>query len=96
MPVAFTVRTTPHFERLVIKLSEHHHELGEMLEKAQHILQTDPYNRSRKHHILKLSGVSQGEGIYRFRVGRFRFRYDIYGDAVVLVACSLRREDTYA
>ncbi|MBZ5625447.1 MAG: hypothetical protein LAQ69_43140 [Acidobacteriia bacterium] len=33
------------------------------------------------------------EGQYRLRLDRFRFRYDIAGRVVTLVACSLRRED---
>jgi hypothetical protein len=36
------------------------------------------------------------QGQYRLRLARFRFRYDIAGRVVTLVACNLRREDTYA
>ena len=36
-----------------------------------------------------------GEGQYRLRLGRFRFRYDIAGREVRLLYCGLRREDTY-
>jgi len=45
--------------------------------------------------IKKLEAVSLGEGQWRLSLGRFRFRYDIYGQEVVLQYCGLRREDTY-
>jgi mRNA-degrading endonuclease RelE of RelBE toxin-antitoxin system len=55
----------------------------------------DPYNKNRKYPIKKLQGVPAGEGQYRLRSGRFRFRYDIADREVVLLYCGLRREDTY-
>ena len=58
-------------------------------------LRSDPYNSGRRFAIKKLRDVVPGNGQYRMRLGRFRFRYDISGDAVTLVRCSLRREDTY-
>ncbi len=59
------------------------------------MLKADPYNRTRAHHITKLTGVRQGEAQYRLRLGRWRFRYDVYGSEVVLQYCGLRSEDTY-
>jgi len=56
---------------------------------------SDPYNRTRWHHIKKLEGVAAGEGQYRLSLGRWRFRYDISGQLVELHYCVLRREDTY-
>lgn len=91
----FVVRSTPHFERLVRRLLRGHPDLREVQDHARTILQSDPYNRSREHHIRKLEGVSEGEGQYRLRLGRWRFRYDISGQEVVLHYCGLRREDTY-
>jgi mRNA-degrading endonuclease RelE of RelBE toxin-antitoxin system len=67
-----------------------------MLAETQAILESDPYNTARKHAIKKLTGVAAGEGQYRLRVGRFRFRYEVSGKEVWLVYCGLRREDTYA
>ncbi|MGA2807113.1 MAG: hypothetical protein ABSE87_03210 [Terracidiphilus sp.] len=55
----------------------------------------DLYNKSQKYPIKKLQGVPAGEGQYRLRSGRFRFRYDIAEREVVLLYCGLRREDTY-
>ena len=92
---SFAVKTTSHFDRLLKKLAPKHPELIERFEEALTILSTDPYNRSRRHAIKKLEDVAAGEGQYRLRSGRFRFRYDIEGSEVVLHYCGLRREDTY-
>jgi mRNA-degrading endonuclease RelE of RelBE toxin-antitoxin system len=91
----FTVVATSHFDRLVKKLVRRHPDLTDRLEEALAILTEDPYNRSRRYPIKKLEGVQEGEGQYRLRSGRFRFRYDIAGREVVLHYCGLRREDTY-
>lgn len=54
------------------------------------------HDASRTHPIRKLEGVPRDEGgQYQVRLGRFRFRYDIEGHALVLDYCGLRREDTY-
>ena len=92
---AYSVLTTSHFDRLMKKLAPKHSELAERFEHAIAILSSDPYNKSSRHAIKKLVGVSAGEGQYRLRSGRFRFRYDIEGTEVVLKYCGLRREDTY-
>jgi mRNA-degrading endonuclease RelE of RelBE toxin-antitoxin system len=92
---AFSVVTTAHFDRLLKKLAPKHSELVERFEEAIGILSLDPYNKSHNYPIKKLQGVAAGEGQYRLRSGRFRFRYDIAGREVVLLYCGLRREDTY-
>jgi mRNA-degrading endonuclease RelE of RelBE toxin-antitoxin system len=91
----FDVRTTPRFDRQLRSLHRRHPDLAERFAAAVDILSVDPYNRSREHPIRKLESVRQGEGQYRLRLGRWRFRYDIYRREVVLHYCSLRREDTY-
>ena len=91
----FSVVTTSHFDRLLKKLVRAHSDLAERLEDAVAILSRDPYNKSRRYAIKKLEDVRAGEGQYRLRSGRFRFRYDIEGHEVVLHYCGLRREDTY-
>jgi len=91
----YSVSTTAHFDRLLKKLAPKHPELVERFEEAIQILSTDPQNKTRNHAIRKLQGVPAGEGQYRLRSGRFRFRYDIAGAEVVLMYCGLRREDTY-
>ena len=74
--MSFPVYTTPKFDRLLKGLAKHHSDLLEIYEKVLVILKVDPYNRSRVHNIKKLS-VGSGEGQYRLRIGRWRFRYDI-------------------
>jgi mRNA-degrading endonuclease RelE of RelBE toxin-antitoxin system len=77
------------------RLVKQHRDLIGIFADAIAALRSDPYNRPRKHAIKKLEGVTAGEGAYRLRSGRFRFRYDIDGNEVVLHHCGLRREDTY-
>ena len=95
MTTDFLVITTSRFERELKKLVPRHPELVELYRNAIDVLRTDPYNRTRQHAIKKLTAVAAGEGQYRIRAGRFRFRYDVENQAVYLKACSLRREDTY-
>ncbi len=92
---AYTVVTTSHFDRLMKKLAPKHPELVKRFEDAISVLSEDPHNRSGRHAIRKLENVPAGEGQYRLRSGRFRFRYDIEEREVVLLYCGLRREDTY-
>ena len=93
--MTFTVHTTPRYERLSNKLQKGHPDFEATEKSAVAILSADPYNRTRRHHIKKLEGVSPGEGQYRLSLGRWRFRYDIMGQVVLLAYCRLRREETY-
>ena len=93
---AFAVIVTRRFERDYRRLLKGHSDLPEHYAAALNILKHDPYNRARLHPIKKLEGISPGEGQYRFRFGRFRFRYDIAEARVFLKYCGLRREDTYS
>jgi mRNA-degrading endonuclease RelE of RelBE toxin-antitoxin system len=95
MTAPFAVRTSPHFDRLLKRLARPHPEVPEVFARVIGILAFDPHNRSRTHDIRKLQGVSAGEGQYRLRIGRWRFRYDISGQEVHLHHCGLRRENTY-
>lgn len=67
----------------------------ERFEEAIGALSLGPHNKSHKYPIKKLTNVPAGEGQYRLRSGRFRFRYDAAGREVVLLYCGLRREETY-
>lgn len=91
----FLVNVTHRFERELRKLLAKHPELAKVYLHVTGILKADPHNRTRQHPIRKLEAVSEGDGQYRIRSGRFRFRYDIDGQTVYLKACSLRRENTY-
>ncbi len=95
MTPRFSVRATPHFERLLRSLRKHHHDIEDRYAEALTILESDPHNVSRTHNIKKLEGVPAGEGQCRLTLGRWRFRYDIIKQDVVLHYCGLRREDTY-
>lgn len=95
MTAGYHVRPTRSFEHTFGKLAERHVELVARFQRVIHILESDPYNVSRSHPIKKLKDVQAGDGQYRIREGRFRFRYDIEGQTVYLKACSLGREDTY-
>jgi hypothetical protein len=95
-PSPFDVRSTPRYERLSKKLFKTHREFAAAEQSAITILSTDPYNRTRRYPIKKLEGLPVGEGQYRVSLHRWRFRYDISGQAVELHYCGLRREDTYS
>jgi len=92
---AYLVSTTAHFDRLMKKLASKHSELAWRYADAIVILSMDPHNKSNQYTIKKPRNVAAGEGQYRLRSGRFRFRYDIMESEVVLQHCGLRREDTY-
>jgi mRNA-degrading endonuclease RelE of RelBE toxin-antitoxin system len=92
---AFSVRVTPQCERLIKGLNKAHPDFIAQYEKAISILSSDPYNRARSHQIKKLQNVAPGEGAWRLRLGRWRFRYDTWDQQVELSYCGLRREDTY-
>jgi hypothetical protein len=94
-PAHFLVRTSPHYERLARRLRKRQPKFDAAHQTAVEILGQDPTNRSGSHDIKKLTNVLRGEGQWRLALGRFRFRYDIYDQDVVLQYCGLRREDTY-
>lgn len=75
----------------------HPQDAVDTLGQAIATLKVDPYNRTRRYPIRKLEGGAPGEGQYRLRIRRWRFRYDIWADCqqVALNYCGLRREDTY-
>jgi hypothetical protein len=95
MTPPFSVRSTPRFERLFRNMLKAHRELRAIRDRVGEILETDPYNLTRRYNIKKLVAIPPGEGQWRLALGRFRFRYDIAGAIVELVYCGLRREDTY-
>jgi len=91
----FSVRIPGPYEHHFRKLLKRHPSLIGLQERAVEILEQDPHNVSRRHDIKKLMDVPQGEGQYRLRLGRWRFRYDISGGVVELLTCELRSERTY-
>ena len=95
MAPLFAVFVTARFERDYRALLKGHPALAIDYTAVVGVLSADPYNRTRQHAIKKLEQVAAGDGQYRIRSGRFRFRYDIEDASVYLKACRLRREDTY-
>jgi hypothetical protein len=95
MAAAFRVRSTGAFDRLAKGHRKRHREFPDRLDQAVAVLENDPLNRTRYHAIAKLADVEPGDGQYRLRLGRWRFRYDVSGTEVTLRYCGLRREDTY-
>lgn len=95
MTLPFTVHTTPHFDRLLRRLGQRHRDLATLYQRTIEILAEDPQNRTGRYDIIKLKGIAQGQGQWRLALGRWRFRYDMFGQEVWLFRCSLRREDTY-
>ena len=93
--LVFSVHPTSRYKRFSTKLQKGHRHFEAIEKSAVTVLSLDPYNRSRSHYIKKLEGVPSGEGQYRLSLGRWRFRYDILGQVVLLSYCGLRREDTY-
>ena len=92
----FFIEPTSRFSRELRKLLKRHRDLVFAYEKILAALVADPYNLGRVYDILKLTNVELGDGQYRIRIQRWRFRYDVIGRKVLLQHCSLRREDTYA
>ena len=95
MTPSFAVHPTSHYQRLSTKLQKGNRDFEATERSAVATLSADPYNRSRSHKIKKLESVPRGEGQFRLSLGRWRFRYDILGQVVLLGYCGLRREDTY-
>jgi hypothetical protein len=73
----FDVFITTGFERELKKLARAHPAAADEYEAILPILRADPHNRTRRFPIKKLEGVRAGDGQYRIRMRRFRFRYDI-------------------
>jgi len=61
MTTLFTIETSAHFDRLFKKLARQHTELPGYLPTIRTVLQTDPFNRSRRHPIKKLGGIPAGK-----------------------------------
>ena len=95
MAEGFRVRTTPRFDRLARALRKRNREFAAQYREAIAILAGDPYNHGGAHQIRKLVATRPGEGQWRLRLGRWRFRYDVESSEVVLYFCGLRDESTY-
>lgn len=63
-----------------------------MIEGLYDILETDPYNTKRQYAIRKFASVKSGEGQWRIRSGKYRLRYDIKRNEVILYSFRHRKE----
>jgi mRNA-degrading endonuclease RelE of RelBE toxin-antitoxin system len=90
----FRVLITPAFEREFRAISRKDSSLVRALEELIEILSSDPHNRSGRHKIKKLAGLSPGEGQWRVRWRDYRMRYDIFGSEVVFHSFR-HRKDAY-
>ncbi|MGA9391416.1 MAG: type II toxin-antitoxin system RelE/ParE family toxin [Candidatus Sulfotelmatobacter sp.] len=91
MPASFRVLTTPSFDRDFRKIAKGSPTLEGALRQLANILGQDPYNRSARHPIKKLTDI-QSDGQWRIRWRDYRLRYDIYGADVVLHSFRHRKE----
>lgn len=88
----FRVLTTPGYEREFRAILRGRPEVADAMQSLLTILCHDPYNRSGRYQIKKLSGCKPGEGQWRIRWKEYRLRYDIFGSEVVLYSFRHRKE----
>ena len=88
----FHLRTTPGYERDVRSATKNNALLLDVIEMLLDVLEQDPYNKSRQYNIKKLTDVKAGDGQWRIRAGKFRLRYDIIGQEVILYSFRHRKE----
>ena len=91
-PDPFRVLTTPGYERDFRTISRGRPAVADAMEALLAVLRRDPYNRSGRHQIKKLSGHKAGDGQWRIRWKEYRLRYDILGSDVVLYSFRHRKE----
>jgi mRNA-degrading endonuclease RelE of RelBE toxin-antitoxin system len=91
MTASFRVLTTPSFNRDFRRTAKGNPILEGALCELAAILAQDPYNRSAKHPIKKLTDTKPG-GQWRIRWREYRLRYDIYETDVVLHSFRHRKE----
>ena len=89
---SFRVVTTPSFEREFQKLIRGNKKLLDAFQELISVLTEDPYGRSGRHPIKKLTGLRQGQGQWRIRWHEYRLRYDIFEREVVLHSFRHRKE----
>lgn len=87
----FKVFVTPTFEKSFKKLKNNFTDTD--LLKVIKILESDPFNQSKKFNIRKLKNIEPGS--WRIRIGEYRIRYDIIEDKVILHLV-MHRKDIYS
>jgi mRNA-degrading endonuclease RelE of RelBE toxin-antitoxin system len=92
MPSSYRILVTSFFEKDLRRQSKKDHKILKEIEILKKILETDPYNLSRRFDIKKLKGIKPGEGQFRVRAKQYRLRYDIFGQDVVLYSFRHRKD----
>ena len=87
----FTVVITSAFKRDIKRLEKFQQEIASLYEEVISVLENDPYNIARKNDIKKLGGVKHGDGQFRVRIGKWRVRYDIEKNFVILYSFKDRK-----
>ncbi len=90
MPEVFRLLPSTRFKRDFEEIYNRNPAMIRQIEPIKIILSHDPYNRSRRYDIKKIRDVSQGEGRYRIRSGKYRLRYDIIGRFGILTSFKYR------
>ncbi len=80
--MTFIVKFTRKAFQLAEKLTKRDLSVKQRLNRMVQILREDPYNLSRQHDIQKLT--NEPIGAWRIRIGKYRMRYDIEKDIVVI------------
>jgi mRNA-degrading endonuclease RelE of RelBE toxin-antitoxin system len=91
MAASFRILTTPSFDRDFRKIAKGNPALESALHELATTLCQDPYNRSGRHPIKKLTDI-KSDGQWRIRWREYRWRYDIYGSDVVMHSFRHRKE----
>ena len=94
MAAPFQIIITSSFSRLFKKLVDKHPTLVDAYESAVEALEVDPANGGRTQNIRKLNAVKPGDGQWRIRIGKYRIRYDIENQLVILRSIK-DRKDSY-
>jgi hypothetical protein len=89
----YKVFTIPAFNRVARVFVTSYPDFARIYERALEILRRDALNREGDRDILKLEFIPIGDGQYRLRVGRYRFRYDVHGKIVILKWCGISRDE---
>ena len=92
MPSSYRILVTSFFEKDLRRQSKKDHKILTEIENLMKILETDPYNLSRRFDIRKLKGIKPGEGQFRIRIKQYRLCYDIFGLDVVLYSFHHRKD----
>mgnify|MGYP001054804939 CR=1 FL=1 len=92
MPSPYRIHVTSFFEKDLRRQGKKDHKIFKEIENLKKILETDPYNLSRRFDIRKLKGIKPGEGQFTIRTRQYRLRYDIFGQDVVLYSFRHRKD----